>query len=62
MGILRTKPGRSDLPVEKRTYSLSCSDKIMKWNIVGIQGCLLNLLMEPIFIDTLLIENLDFKD
>ncbi|KAM0753886.1 hypothetical protein T439DRAFT_166414 [Meredithblackwellia eburnea MCA 4105] len=38
LGALRTKPGRADsLP----TSSHSCSDKIAKWALVGIQGGLL---------------------
>ena len=33
VGQVRTKPGRGE-----RSLSLSYSDKIIKWNIVGIQG------------------------
>jgi hypothetical protein len=36
--VLRTKPGRLDLPVEKRSHLLSCSDKLAFYNLVGIQG------------------------
>ena len=46
---LRTKPGRGD-----RTMSMSCSDKIARWNILGIQGALLcHLLEHPIYIATI---------
>ncbi|XP_018670088.2 tRNA-specific adenosine deaminase 1-like isoform X2 [Ciona intestinalis] len=44
VGSLRTKPGRGE-----RTTSMSCSDKILKWNLMGWQGHLLTLLVsEPI--------------
>lgn len=39
---LCTKPGRSDLPENKKTRCMSCSDKVMKWcSFCGIQGTLL---------------------
>ena len=45
LGLLRTKPGRGP-----RTSSLSCSDKMIKWNILGVQGALLShLFPEPLF-------------
>ncbi|XP_046753036.1 tRNA-specific adenosine deaminase 1 [Diprion similis] len=47
VGPIRTKPGRGD-----RTLSLSCSDKIAKWNILGIQGALLSRLIPPVRIDS----------
>lgn len=45
-GALRTKPGRGE-----RTLSMSCSDKLSRWNLMGIQGALLDRLLEsPIYI------------
>ena len=32
IGVLRRKPGRGD-----PTLSLSCSDKLLKWNVIGFQ-------------------------
>ncbi|XP_055911674.1 tRNA-specific adenosine deaminase 1 [Eupeodes corollae] len=48
-GSLRTKPGRGD-----RTLSMSCSDKLSKWNILGIQGAFLDMFLEkPIYLESL---------
>lgn len=48
VGVVRTKPGRGD-----RTLSVSCSDKIMKWCHLGIQGGLLTLLLsKPIYLNS----------
>ena len=35
-GICRLKSGRSDLPDEQRSNSMSCSDKILSWNKIGL--------------------------
>lgn len=52
LGILRTKPGRADSPFAS---SLSCSDKICLWNILGIQGALLSHFLKPIYFNSILI-------
>lgn len=51
-GVLRTKPGRADSPP---TLSMSCSDKIASWNVLGIQGALASRYLAPIYIDTIVV-------
>lgn len=50
-GQLRTKPGRG-----VRTLSMSCSDKMARWNVMGLQGALLHsILTKPIYIDSIIL-------
>lgn len=51
-GVMRTKPGRADSPP---TLSMSCSDKIAAWNVLGIQGALASRLLHPVYIDRMII-------
>lgn len=44
-GKIRIKPGKGD-----RTMSLSCSDKIARWALMGVQGCMLSSIIDPIYL------------
>ena len=51
LGVLRTKPGRGE-----PTISMSCSDKIAKWLVLGIQGSLLSVILDkPIYLNAIVI-------
>ncbi|CAB3997591.1 tRNA-specific adenosine deaminase 1 isoform X1 [Paramuricea clavata] len=51
VGILRTKPGRGN-----PTLSMSCSDKIMKWCVLGCQGALIShFLAKPVYFSSVVL-------
>lgn len=49
-GKIRIKPGKGD-----RTMSLSCSDKIARWNLLGIQGCMMSSIIDPVYLSSVIL-------
>ncbi|KAF9192851.1 tRNA-specific adenosine deaminase 1 [Haplosporangium sp. Z 767] len=55
VGVLRTKPGRVD---SEPTMSMSCSDKIARWNILGLTSALVVPFLSPIYLNSVITREL----
>lgn len=55
VGVLRTKPGRVD---SEPTMSMSCSDKIARWNILGLTSALVAPFLAPIYLSSVITKEL----
>ena len=63
-GFLRRKieMGEGTIPlglrIDEQPVTMSCSDKLCRWNFIGFQGALLSTLIDPIYFHSVILGNL----
>ena len=55
LSTLRLKSGRSNIPTPNRSLSHCCSDKILKWSVLGLGGSLAQLINPPPVLSSLVV-------
>uniref|UniRef100_A0A3Q4B9E4 Uncharacterized protein n=1 Tax=Mola mola TaxID=94237 RepID=A0A3Q4B9E4_MOLML len=57
-GTLPITARRANQKCGKRLITMSCTDKMAKWSVVGLQGALLSHLVEPVYLHSLTVGTL----